>query len=62
VASQRPYGMVAQWAEGAPINAFNLKGFNHPVLAVEILRWNERVEDHKKPGATLSVVGGRSVS
>ena len=62
VASQRAYGMVEQWAEGAPIEALNLKGFNHPVLAVEIVRWREPAEEQKKPGATLSVVGGRSVS
>jgi class 3 adenylate cyclase/HAMP domain-containing protein len=60
--SQRAYGMVEQWAEAAPIDALNLKGFNHPVLAVEILRWREPAEDLKKPGATLSVVGGRGSS
>jgi class 3 adenylate cyclase/HAMP domain-containing protein len=57
IASQRAYGMVEQWTEAAPIDALNLKGFNHPVLAVEILRWNEQ-----KAGPVLSVVGGRSVS
>jgi class 3 adenylate cyclase/HAMP domain-containing protein len=62
VASQRAYGMVEQWADAAPIDALNLKGFNHPVLAVEILRWRERADELKKPGATLAVVGGRSSS
>jgi class 3 adenylate cyclase/HAMP domain-containing protein len=62
IASQRSYGMVEQWAEAAPIDALNLKGFNHPVLAVEILRWREQAEDLKLPGAALSVVGGRSPS
>jgi class 3 adenylate cyclase len=62
VVSQRAYGMVEQWAEAAPIDALNLKGFNHPVPAVEILRWREPAEDLKKPGATLSVVGGRGSS
>jgi class 3 adenylate cyclase/HAMP domain-containing protein len=61
VASQRAYGMVEQWAEAKPIEALNLKGFNHPVLAVEILRWRE-ADDAKKPGVTLSVVGGRNAS
>jgi class 3 adenylate cyclase/HAMP domain-containing protein len=62
VVSQRAYGMVEQWAEAVPIDALNLKGFNHPVLAVEILRWREPAEDLKKPGAALSVVGGRGSS
>jgi class 3 adenylate cyclase/HAMP domain-containing protein len=62
VVSQRAYGMVEQWAEAAPVDALNLKGFNHPVLAVEILRWREPAEDPKMPGAALSVVGGRSSS
>jgi class 3 adenylate cyclase/HAMP domain-containing protein len=62
IASQRAYGMVEQWAEAVPVDALNLKGFNHPVLAVEILRWREPAENHKKPGATLSVVGGRNAS
>jgi len=57
IASQRAYGMVEQWTEAAPIDALNLKGFNHPVLAVEILRWNEQ-----KAGPVLSVVGGRNAS
>lgn len=62
VVSQRAYGMVEQWAEAKPIDALQLKGFNHPVLAVEILRWREQAEDHKMPGATLTVVGGRGSS
>jgi class 3 adenylate cyclase len=60
IASQRAFGMVEQWTEAAPIDALNLKGFNHPVLAVEILRWKEQADDVKKPGATLSVVRGRN--
>jgi class 3 adenylate cyclase/HAMP domain-containing protein len=39
VVSQRVFGMVEQWAEGRPLEDLTLKGFNHPVLAVEILRW-----------------------
>jgi class 3 adenylate cyclase/HAMP domain-containing protein len=62
IASQRAYGMVEQWADAAAVDALNLKGFNHPVLAVEILRWREPAENQKKPGATLSVVGGRNAS
>ena len=39
VVSRRVYGMVEQWVEGRPIDDLNLKGFNHPVLAAEILSW-----------------------
>jgi class 3 adenylate cyclase/HAMP domain-containing protein len=45
VASRRVYGMVEQWVDAAPIDDLVLKGFNHPVLAVEILRWREEVEN-----------------
>jgi class 3 adenylate cyclase/HAMP domain-containing protein len=45
VASRRVYGMVEQWVEAAPIDDLVLKGFNHPVLAVEILRWREEVDN-----------------
>jgi adenylate cyclase len=41
VVSQRVYGMVETVAEGASLGELHLKGFNHPVLAVEILRWRE---------------------
>src|SRR5271169_6772616 len=44
VVSQRVYGMVEPWVEGRPLDDLNLKGFNHPVLAVEILRWREDSE------------------
>jgi len=45
VVSRRVYGMVEQWVEGKPIDDLNLKGFNHPVLAAEILRWRETVDN-----------------
>ena len=54
VVSQRVYGMVEAWAEGNSLDALNLKGFNHPVLAVEILRWREdgeTVASVEKPAA-----------
>jgi class 3 adenylate cyclase/HAMP domain-containing protein len=41
VVSRRVYGMVEQWVDGKPLDDLQLKGFNHPVLAVEILRWRE---------------------
>ena len=39
VVSRRVYGMVERLVEGRPIDDLHLKGFNHPVLAAEILRW-----------------------
>ncbi|MFH1340530.1 MAG: adenylate/guanylate cyclase domain-containing protein [Pseudomonadota bacterium] len=39
VVSQRVFGMVEPWAEGRQLEDLTLKGFNHPILAVEILRW-----------------------
>jgi class 3 adenylate cyclase/HAMP domain-containing protein len=45
VVSRRVYGMVEQWVEGKPIDDLNLKGFNHPILAAEILRWREEVDN-----------------
>jgi class 3 adenylate cyclase len=41
VVSRRVFGMVEQWVDGQPLDDLQLKGFNHPVLAVEILRWRE---------------------
>src|SRR5260221_463212 len=41
VVSRRVYGVVEQWVEARPIDDLSLKGFNHPVLAMEILRWRE---------------------
>jgi class 3 adenylate cyclase/HAMP domain-containing protein len=49
VASQRAYAMVEQWAEAAPLEELNLKGFNHPILAVEILRWREQADVIEMP-------------
>jgi class 3 adenylate cyclase len=45
VVSRRVYGMVEQWVDGRPIDDLNLKGFNHPVLVAEILRWREEAEN-----------------
>ena len=44
VVSRRVYGMVEQWVEGRPLDDLHLKGFNHPILAAEILRWREEDE------------------
>src|SRR5215475_4198502 len=43
VVSRRVYGMVEQWVDARPLDDLVLKGFNHPVLAMEILRWREEV-------------------
>ena len=43
--SRRVYGMVEPWVDAMPIDDLHLKGFNHPVLAMEILRWREEGDD-----------------
>ncbi len=45
VVSRRVYGMVEPWVEARALDDLVLKGFNHPVLAMEILRWREEVDD-----------------
>ncbi|KRR20529.1 adenylate cyclase [Bradyrhizobium lablabi] len=45
VVSRRVYGMVEPWVEGRPIDDLNLKGFNHPILAAEIVSWREAVDN-----------------
>jgi class 3 adenylate cyclase/HAMP domain-containing protein len=45
VVSRRVYGVVEPWVEARPIDDLTLKGFNHPVLAMEILRWHEDGEN-----------------
>src|SRR3954465_5912686 len=44
VVSRRVYGMVEPWVEARALDDLVLKGFNHPVLAMEILSWREEVE------------------
>src|SRR6201987_370380 len=45
VVSRRVYGVVEQWVDAAPLDDLVLKGFNHPVLAMEILRWREEAPE-----------------
>jgi class 3 adenylate cyclase/HAMP domain-containing protein len=45
VVSRRVYGMVEQWVDARALDDLVLKGFNHPVLAMEILRWREEVDN-----------------
>src|SRR5665213_3259377 len=45
VVARRVYGMVEPWVDARPLDDLVLKGFNHPVLAVEILSWREEVDN-----------------
>ncbi|MBI5265585.1 MAG: HAMP domain-containing protein [Bradyrhizobium sp.] len=45
VVSRRVYGMVEQWVDAQPMDDLQLKGFNHPVLAMDILRWRGDVDN-----------------
>ncbi|MET4526842.1 adenylate/guanylate cyclase domain-containing protein [Bradyrhizobium sp. 956_D2_N1_5] len=45
VVSRRVYGIVEPWVEARALDDLVLKGFNHPVLAMEILSWREEVEN-----------------
>ena len=45
VVSRRVYGMVEANVDALPIDDLHLKGFNHPVLAMEILDWHEEADD-----------------
>ncbi len=44
VVSQRVFGMVESSVEARQLEDLTLKGFNHPILAVEILRWRAEGE------------------
>jgi class 3 adenylate cyclase/HAMP domain-containing protein len=44
VVSRRVYGMVEPWVEAVAIDDLTLKGFNRPVLAMEIVRWRDEAE------------------
>jgi class 3 adenylate cyclase/HAMP domain-containing protein len=54
VVSRRVYGMVEQWVDAAPMDDLQLKGFNHPVLAMEILHWREEVDNVVDATATAT--------
>ncbi|MBR0837825.1 HAMP domain-containing protein [Bradyrhizobium manausense] len=45
VVSRRVYGMVEPWVEARALDDLQLKGFNHPVLAMEILGWRQAVDN-----------------
>jgi class 3 adenylate cyclase/HAMP domain-containing protein len=54
VVSQRTYGMVQDFVDAAPIADLQLKGFNRPIPAMEILRWREPDEIAQAPPAAAS--------
>ncbi|HEY6721141.1 MAG TPA: adenylate/guanylate cyclase domain-containing protein [Burkholderiales bacterium] len=45
VVARRVYGMVEAFVEARAIDDLHLKGFNHPVLAMEILQWREEADN-----------------
>ncbi|MGY8667380.1 adenylate/guanylate cyclase domain-containing protein [Bradyrhizobium sp. UFLA05-109] len=45
VVARRVYGIVEPWVEARPLDDLQLKGFNHPVLAMEILSWRDEVDN-----------------
>jgi class 3 adenylate cyclase/methyl-accepting chemotaxis protein len=45
VVARRVYGIVEPWVEARPLDDLQLKGFNHPVLAMEVLAWREEVDN-----------------
>jgi class 3 adenylate cyclase len=61
VVSRRVFGMVEPWVDARPLDDLVLKGFNHPVLAVEILRWREDAEETEAP-APAAAAGGKRPS
>lgn len=44
VVARRVYGIVEPFVEARALDDLVLKGFNHPVLAMEILSWREEVD------------------
>ncbi|WP_315781449.1 adenylate/guanylate cyclase domain-containing protein [Bradyrhizobium sp. SZCCHNPS1003] len=58
IVSRRVFGVVEQSVDARPIDDLHLKGFNHPVLAMEILRWRGEgadvveVEKRRRSSAT----------
>ncbi len=45
VVARRVFGIVEPWVEARPLDDLVLKGFNHPVLAMEILSWRDEVDN-----------------
>lgn len=51
VVNQRAYGMVEHLVEATELTPLVLKGFHHPVAAVEIHRWRDHAESGPVPSA-----------
>jgi adenylate cyclase len=47
--SQRAFAEVETWVEAALVGELNLKGFNRPMPAYEILRWREQTASATEP-------------
>ncbi|MBN9006033.1 MAG: HAMP domain-containing protein [Rhizobiales bacterium] len=58
VVNQRAYGMVEQWVDATPLEPLVLKGFHHPVAAVEIHRWRDQTTDGVAPPVRSAAAGG----
>ena len=58
VVNQRAYGMVEQWVEAKQIEPLTLKGFHHPVAAVEIISWRDRIDSDASSGQRSVGAGG----
>ena len=60
VVNQRAYGMVEQWVDATPLEPLVLKGFHHPVAAVEIHRWRNQANDElSSPVRPAAAAGSR---
>ncbi|HWX62740.1 adenylate/guanylate cyclase domain-containing protein [Bradyrhizobium sp.] len=65
VVSRRVFGMVEAHVDAAPLDDLVLKGFNHPVLAMEILHWRGAEDagaQTKADGAATSVDAAKAVA
>jgi class 3 adenylate cyclase/HAMP domain-containing protein len=54
VISQRAFGSIKQWVDAAPLGALNLKGFNRPMPAYEILAWRNQPQFHEDAVASAA--------
>jgi len=59
VVNQRAYGMVEQRVDATPLEPLVLKGFHHPVAAVEIHRWREQAESDPSATRRTAATGSR---
>lgn len=61
VASQRAFAAVEDFAEARAIAPLTLKGFGHPIPAVEVLRWRETNRGDADTNHVRGLAGGRSM-